>query len=154
MVTYENMDEQTAYALIATLGVFSLFIVIIGLIIYVLSSYSVMKLAQNAGIENGWFAFIPILNIYLYGELISAKLGGNGGVKLLIAYAVGIILNLIPIINIVASIALFVFGICITYWLFQRFTDKAVLYTVLSFLTGGIAYAICLYMIRKNSPLY
>lgn len=154
MVTYENMDDQTAYAFVAALGIFSLFFVIVGLIIYVVSSYSIMKLAKNAGIENGWFAFIPILNMYLYGELVSSKLGGNGGVKLLIAYAAAIILNLIPIINIIASIALFVFSICITYWLFQRFTEKAVLYTVLSFLTGGIAYAICLYLIRENDPLY
>lgn len=152
-MAFTYSDEEAMFALFAALSVFIILAIIIGTIIHIVSAYSIMKLAGNAGVENGWFAFIPFLNLYVIGELLSSKLGGKGGAKLLTGYIIAFILSLIPIVGILSCIAMFLASIIITYWLFQRFTAKAGLYTLLSFLTAGIAFAICLYKIRNNQPL-
>jgi hypothetical protein len=40
-------------------------IILFSLAYYVVTAYFLMKTADRMGVENGWFAFIPFLNLYL-----------------------------------------------------------------------------------------
>ena len=44
-------------------------LVVFWLAIYVYSSFCVMKMADRLGVENGWFAFIPLLNLWLLCQM-------------------------------------------------------------------------------------
>ena len=48
---------------------FSLFSAVISLAIYILQGIAFMKIAQKVGVPNGWMAFIPFANLYLYGKI-------------------------------------------------------------------------------------
>jgi len=64
---------------------------LIGIAIYVYVAYSIMVIANRTNTENSWFAWVPILNLYLLCK-IADKPGW------------WVILFLIPLVNIVISI--------------------------------------------------
>jgi len=64
---------------------------LIGIAIYVYVAYSIMIIANRTNTDNSWFAWVPILNIYLL-----CKIADKPGWWL--------ILFLIPLVNIVISI--------------------------------------------------
>ena len=68
-----------------------LFSFLIGIAIYVYVAYSIMVIANRTNTENSWFAWVPILNLYLL-----CKIADKPGWWL--------ILFLIPLVNIVISI--------------------------------------------------
>ena len=68
-----------------------LFSFIIAVAIYVYVAYCIMVIANRTNAENSWFAWVPILNLYLLCK-IADKPGW------------WIILFLIPLVNIVISI--------------------------------------------------
>ena len=49
-------------------ALFVIFLVI-GIAAYIFSAYCLMKIAQRLGVPNGWFAFIPFLNLWLLCEM-------------------------------------------------------------------------------------
>jgi len=65
------------------------FLIVIAIYIYV--AYSIMVIANRTNTENSWFAWVPILNLYLL-----CKIADKPGWWL--------ILFLIPLVNIVISI--------------------------------------------------
>lgn len=68
-----------------------LFSFIIPVAIYIYVAYSIMVIANRTNTENSWFAWIPIINLYLL-----CKIADKPGWWL--------ILFLIPLVNIVVSI--------------------------------------------------
>ncbi len=44
-------------------------VILVGIASYVFSSFCIMKMADRLGVENGWFAFIPFLNIWLLCQM-------------------------------------------------------------------------------------
>ena len=65
--------------------------VILYILIYAYMAYSLQTIANKTGTENGWMAWIPILNIYLM-----CKIAGKPGWWVL--------LFLIPLVNLVIGI--------------------------------------------------
>ncbi|PKQ27985.1 MAG: hypothetical protein CVT63_05160 [Candidatus Anoxymicrobium japonicum] len=47
-----------------SVGLF-LVIMLLALAMYVFSAFCMMKMADRLGVENGWFAFVPFLNLWL-----------------------------------------------------------------------------------------
>jgi len=43
--------------------------ILIGLATYIWMAYCIMKMADRLGVPNGWFAFIPFLNYWLYCQM-------------------------------------------------------------------------------------
>ena len=56
--------------LLALVGSMFIFFFIGGLVLYVLSSLGLMKIAQSKGIENPWLAWIPFANLYIMGKIV------------------------------------------------------------------------------------
>ncbi|MEQ6377384.1 hypothetical protein RZN22_10095 [Bacillaceae bacterium S4-13-58] len=124
--------------------------VILGIIGYVLTAFAVMKMAQNENIDYAWLAWIPIGNMWVLGELITEKLKGNGGMKLLIISVISIFVSMIPFLG---SIIVAIVGIVVIYWLLEKYSENAVLHTVLSVLIP-IYCAIILFIHRDRPARY
>ena len=161
------MDYNDSYYysdLDAALG--GLFIVIIlaslviGLIAYIISALIYFMTSKTNGFGDvAYIAWIPIINVYSLFLLTAS--GENRetiratALKNTLIYAGLLIVSLIiPFIGLLASIGAAGFTLYFTYCLFYRWcgeTGKAVLYTILMIITGGLFFAIYGLM-RMNKP--
>lgn len=126
--TMTSMDP----AIMAMLGILWFFSLVIGIVSYVFMGIGLMKMAQKAGLPNPWLSWIPGGNVWLIGELITEKLKGNGGLKALGIILGGCVLMFIPFLNILVALAITVFSIMMYYWLFEKYSENAVMHTILS----------------------
>ncbi len=79
------MEEQAGNAFISCVSG------ILSIVFYIYMAYSLQTIARKTNVENGWFAWVPFLNIYL-----TIKIAGQPGWWLL--------LLLIPVVNIVVAV--------------------------------------------------
>lgn len=56
-------------SIFAMVGSMILVIFIVVIVLYVLASLGLMKIAQSKGIENAWLAWIPVANLYIMGKI-------------------------------------------------------------------------------------
>lgn len=84
--------------LLAFTGGIMVFAIIIGLVIYIYYALALTKIAARTNTANGWYAWVPILNVYLMIQI--------GKVP-----AWTLVLILVPGVNVVAGI----------YWLWKMF---------------------------------
>ncbi len=78
-------------ATLAAAGGAMVFQFILSIIGYLVVSFSMYTIAKNQGVENAWFAFVPILNIILLLNMTGKELWW-------------IVLFLIPCVNLVVAI--------------------------------------------------
>lgn len=154
---YNDFDDLDIEFLIIML----ICIALISIIGYVISSLIYYQASKVNGFnKQAYIAWIPIIGIYSL-FLLTAK-GDNGvtvrsaAMKNAIIYAVLTLISFIPFLflDVIASIGLLGFIFYITYRLFYRWTGgtgKAVLYTILSFITLGLFYFIY-GLLKMNKP--
>lgn len=99
----QDLDAQTAAGVASTVlvllaGVW-LFAAVFGLAVYVYTSLTLMKVGEQLGYENKWFAWIPILNL-----IMKFQLGDQNPVLLLLLLIPGLGALVVAILNIVATI--------------------------------------------------
>ncbi|WHH61316.1 hypothetical protein [Petroclostridium sp. X23] len=152
------MDMNNLSMLFAVLGVFMLFLFIIGIVLYVLFAIGLYGMAKNQQLENEWFAWIPILQLYIIGKILKEiKIADYTISRLEIVLPVAtlamIVLSGIPVIGWLLGLAYFVFNIFVTYQLFKMYKgDKATLMTVLSFILFFMG-PIYIFNLRNASPM-
>lgn len=153
-------NESGAYALLAFFGAFAFIVFAIAIVIYVLASLGLYKLAQNAGIENPWLAWIPIANLYILGKLAkTVKIGSFEVPSLELVLPIGSIatavLGGLPVIGWIISIAYTVLCILALYKLFTIYRpEQATLWIILSIVLSFIGMpAIFLFIMRNDRPL-
>ena len=154
---YNDFDDLDIEFLIIML----ICITLISIASYVISSLIYYQASKVNGFnKQAYIAWIPIIGIYSL-FLLTAK-GDNGvtvraaAMKNAIIYAVLTLISFIPFLflDVIASIGLLGFIFYITYRLFYRWTGgtgKAVLYTILSFITLGLFYSIY-GLLKMNKP--
>lgn len=94
MLSVVRQDDMSGAVGGMIAGMFGLFL-FLGLAAYVFSSLCFMKIAEKTNTENGWWAWIPILNILLMLNIARKPLWW-------------ILLFLIPLVNIVIAIIVLV----------------------------------------------
>lgn len=127
-------------ALVASLGIVAVIIAAaVPLALYCLSSYGLYVMAQNRGIEYPWLAWIPIVKLYILGELLDEKVcfGAQAlpyaQVVLPIVSVFGTVIITIPFIGWLLSLAVMVYNWAAYFRLYKLYApDSAVLYLVLS----------------------
>ena len=139
----------------------SIFVGVLGFIFavvaYVFSALGLMTLANNKGIENAWLAWIPIANLYILGKIVETVDIGTWTVpklELILPLSVPALwlLNFIPVIGWLASIAVLVFYGFVLHKLFSKYRpEQAVLYTVLSIVLG--LFWIFIFIIRNDTEV-
>jgi len=162
-VNYDYNDSYYYSDLDAAMGgLFFIFILAglaIGLIAYIISALIYFMTSKTNGFGDvAYIAWIPIINVY---SLFLLTAGGDTretiratALKNTLIYAGLIIVSFIPFIGILTSLGAAGFTLYFTYRLFYRWcgeTGKAVLYTILMVITGGLFFAIYGLM-RMNRP--
>ena len=147
------MEQLAQFAILSALliVVLSLF----GVVLYVLMSIGLYRLASKAGIQHAWLSWIPIGNFYILGMLLSSIQLGSLEVPSLqivlpVAFVVYLIFRKAAVLGVILSLLMYVFMIICLYFLFKRYcSEKAVLYTVLSAVFPFLA-PIFIFAIRNN----
>lgn len=127
-------------AALAFIAIFVVFALVFGVIYYVISSFFLMKIFEKAGVEGKWRAWVPV-----YNTMVFAKLGDLNPFWLLILWGVGIVLNQIPVIGILGSLALIAAGVYMVLAAYrvglklQKEPVWLILYILLSIVWLGIA---------------
>lgn len=158
------MENLNTLLFVGGLTTILFFILVIGL--YVLFVLGLYGLARTERTGNEWFAFIPVLQLYIIGKILRELRAGSFTVpKLelvlpLAPFAVMIvdkILNAIPavggLLSLLLNIVYIVFSIMITYNFYKRYCGgKAAIMTVLSviFFFMGPIYV---FSMRDSKPL-
>ncbi len=133
--------------------------VTIGLVLYVLFSFGLYKIAQNYGLENAWLAWIPIICFYLIGKIVgnfkilNFQLN-NIEIILPIAFILFIGLKSIPILGILLSgLGLLVLIIALNK-LYQLFDEEnAFIYSIISAIIPYLAVPIILFIYKDKNLL-
>lgn len=150
------MSNSGLGAFVAVAAIFGVVGLLLGVAAYVLMALGLMKLAENKGIENAWLAWIPIANLYIFGLILGElNIFGQDIPKLELVMPLApiavMILNFIPILGQLISIAYAVFMIMALYNLFKMYRpESAVLFTVLSCI--GLA-PIFIFIIRNDTAI-
>jgi hypothetical protein len=123
---------------LAILGIFLFLFVVVGIGLYVVFAYAFYKMAINAGQENPWMAWIPILQLHIMGKMIKTlKISTYQipSIELVLPAAalLAMVLNRVAVLGTLASLAnfiLFMFALNKLYKMYKP--EQATLYTILS----------------------
>lgn len=155
---------MAGFSIVLMIMVFWLFFAVIGMIIgvceYVFESVALMDMSKEKGYPLPGTAWIPIYQRYILG-----KLGGNTavGIAALVTQCVGIVGSIVRLafngnlntlifwVSSLANLASFVMVMVLSYNIFAKTKKQyAVVFTVLSVLTGGFLRPIFLFAVRKD----
>ena len=103
----EMLEALAAGGVLGAVMAMGAVMIVIALAVYIYTAIALMVVAKKTNTPNGWFAFIPILNVYLI-----AKMAGLSGWWTLIILA--------PIIPFIGGLAMSVAMI----WFFWRIADN------------------------------
>ena len=122
-------------ALVALAGLI-LFLVVLALASYVVSSIFLMKLFEKAGVQGKWRAWVPIYNMMVF-----AKLGDLNPWWVLVLWGGSIVLSWIPVVGTILAIAAGIYAILAAWRIGLKLQKEAVwivLYVLLSIVWLGI----------------
>ncbi|MDO4288087.1 MAG: hypothetical protein Q4C55_02760 [Eubacterium sp.] len=147
-------------ALVATLGIAAVLVAVaIPAILYCLSSYGLYVMAVNKKADYPWLAWIPIVKLYLLGEIIDERVCFGSlalpyaQVILPIASVFGTVIVAIPFVGWVCSLAIMVYSLAAYFRLYKLYApESAVLYLVLSIILPFML-SIFPFAIRNRQPV-
>ena len=144
---------------------FCLISVIIAVVLYVLYAIPLYQMAQDAGMENAWLAWIPIAQTYvlcmlakndfeLYGQIRFSK-RENAFWAYVILFVAEIFLSFIPFVPVLALIAIKVLIWKFNYDVINTYSNSsnALLISILGAIIP-IVMTVELWTIRKNKADY
>ncbi len=99
MEGYEAVDS----GFMAMFGAIFIVALIIGLAVWIFCGWCTSKIADKLGVENGWWGYIPILNYILWLDMAGKPR----------MWALALIGLVIPFVNFLASLAIFVGAIIV-----------------------------------------
>jgi hypothetical protein len=151
-------NNEFLFTLLAVLGGFIIIFAIIGIVLYILISIGLYRLALNAGIQNPWLAWLPIGNMYILGSLVKrVKIGElqvpNLGVVLAAGMAVIWLGSAIPVIGPILSLAYAVLIFITLYNLYLIYRpQQAVLWLILGIVLAFLT-PIFIFIMRNDRPV-
>lgn len=127
---------------------FLIFTLVLALLGYIITAIIYFYTTKTNGLgEISFWSWIPLLNVYALFALGSTKTSleeiKKDALKFLLIYIGLTIISIIPFIGILSSIAMIVIGVYFMYRLFFRWTGEsgtAILFVVLTIITGSIFY--------------
>lgn len=141
----QHLEVTNALMLI---GFIFMLISVFGFLMYFLISFGIYKLSKNNKLENDAFwSFVPGLFVYPLGKLVEkevhAPLRGYMGLINIILLVISVFFNLFTIIQ-------FAFLCYSLYFLYKRFTNKYILFTVLSVVSLGLLIPLLVFILRNK----
>ena len=161
-----EFGDETLGGVIASLGVFAIFIAIILSILviglWIFSSIGLMNLAKKNNISNAWLVFLPVGRSYILGKLGFEKYGDpkntNNNTFMWITFGLGASSFLLGGSNgdlsTLIKYALLFFECWAFYNIFKNLNEKnSILYTVFTALTGTLLGGIFVYLTKDPSEV-
>lgn len=134
------------YGWLAFFGAFIGFILLYGLIAYIVGALALKRMADKLNVENSWLAFIPIANTFLLGKVAGDRLDlfgyqiENLALILLGGSVITFAISGVPIIGFLFGIAFAVVSFATLYKVYLMFVpNSAMLYLILSIVLAFIA---------------
>ncbi|MEG0310009.1 MAG: hypothetical protein RR310_03865 [Eubacterium sp.] len=165
---YGNFSDlvPVVIAVLSVVAIICFFVLIACIISYIFNSISLYTMAKKRGLDHPWFAWVPLVNNYLLGELINDQVSlgslhlSNASLFLVLVPAIyAFILGALSYIPL--SCYLFIFPIVILvllynytalYWLYRIYSPQnAVLFLLLSIFIP-IASPFILFSLRHYKP--
>ncbi|MDI7740857.1 hypothetical protein QMK38_02480 [Lysinibacillus fusiformis] len=143
-------SEYDAALLGGFLLTFIIIMIAVGVVSYVITAIIYYYTTKTNGLgEIAFWSWIPLVNVYVLFALGSTKTSveeiKKDALKFLLIYIALTVISIIPFIGILTSIAMVVIGVYFMYRLFYRWTGEsgtAILFVVLTIITGSIFYYI------------
>ncbi|MCX8132279.1 MAG: hypothetical protein N3I35_19560 [Clostridia bacterium] len=136
-----------------------LLVVLIGICLYILAACGLYGMAQRRGIEFGWLAFIPVLQLYIVGKLLNRlRIFGIDIARpeffLPAASLIVMIFDRVYFLGSLLGFANLIISIAALYYLYKMYRgkNKALLYTVLSIFPAFLL-PIFLFNLRNSDPI-
>lgn len=151
------MNHDPVFTLLAIGGIFAFITLILSIILYVLSSIGLYKLAINQNIINPWIAWVPIANLYILGSIVkNLKIDSYEIPKLELVLPIGcllsILLKVIPLIGWIVSIAYFVLFLISLFKLYKIYRpSQAIVWIIISIILPFMG-PIFIFIIRNDTP--
>lgn len=150
---------ETILVIIGLLGTFFIFFVLLGIVFYILKAVGLYGMGKKAGIQESWLAFIPILNGFVWGNIIKEIKISNyviphAGIVIpvssLLFYSF-VTMNFLGSLLSLCAIIIQAAGLYQLYSLYKP--NEATLYTVLSIIFMPIAIPLIFFSLRDKSPI-
>lgn len=144
------------------LGAFILFLLFVGLVLYLLEAYAVYSIASKKGLNTAWISWIPggaKVVICLITEQQAPKFVRG---KLILIYLITLLLNIISsfsdngfmiFVGVVSALLLAVIQYMTFYYLVSQYSNSAVAHLVIAILTLGLSMVVSLYMIKNRERI-
>jgi hypothetical protein len=151
-------DDSTLFAFLAIWGLLALIFLIIAVVLYVLLSLGLYKLAVNQRIENAWLAWIPIADMYILGKLIrNLKFDSFEVRKIELVLPIGglavAVLGDIALIGGLLNLAYIILCLFALFKLYKMYRpEQAVLWLVLSIILPFMG-PIFIFIMRNDIPV-
>jgi uncharacterized membrane protein len=151
-------NDGAILAMLAVGGLFVFIIFALGIVMYVLASLGLYKLATNQGVENPWLSWIPVANLYILGRLIKTlKIQSYDIPSIELVLPIGCIasavLGNIPFVGWIIQLAYAILVLFALHKLYKMYRpDQAVLWLVLSIILPFMG-PIFIFMIRNDTPI-
>ncbi|UTR13769.1 hypothetical protein MM221_14260 [Salipaludibacillus sp. LMS25] len=133
------------------------FIILSGIgviVIYILGGLGLRRLAKREGFDSTWRAFVPFVNLFLWGQIVkgqSSKSWAESLPHLLVGAGIGVIVfNLIPFFGqfiIIASLVVIFYTAHLLYDTYTRYPFPLLLASIFSF---GLGIPVIMFFIRNN----
>lgn len=147
-------------AFLAIFGAFLFVILLAALVLYILMSVGLYKMAKNRGLEYDWLSFIPIAQLYIMGKLIqSLKIFNYEIPSIEVVLPVGAvitaILGSIPVLGFIIWLAMGVLFYSSLFKLFCLYRPKEQAQTMLvvslvSLMLGGFMAPVYVFLLAKQ----
>ncbi|WP_413381991.1 hypothetical protein [Alkalihalobacillus sp. 1P02AB] len=151
------MIGEVAVMLAGAFIIVILLFIAIAITLYLLLGFGLKRLSEREGLDNSWMAFVPFLNLYLIGLIAEKQSNQSWKQHIPLAYPgliVGsIILDFIPVIGFLLSIASLAFSIYVMFLLYERYSSQAIPFTIFTVITFGILFPILIFILRNNEKL-
>ena len=113
-------------------------------------AFGLKRMAERQGLQNAWFAFVPLLQFYLMGQIAQDRVSVVGLPHWLLWGSIAnIMLCWVPVLNVFIMIVFYVLLVVTYYHLFDKYSDNAVIFTIFSILFS--LQPVFVFMIR-NKP--
>ncbi len=131
---------------------------VIGVILYLLSAIGLYKMAENAGIEYGWLAFIPVLNLYIVGRVVGDfKIGDFMVTKVELILPLGSIvvsaIGGVPVIGTLISLVYLAFSMAVMYQLIKLYDPHGYLIKFIVSIVLPFTFPVFIFLLRNNRKL-
>jgi hypothetical protein len=156
--------------IMAILAAYFLVVLVIGIVVWILTSIPLFTMAKNAGVTNAWLAWIPIGNMYvlnalggdefsLWGDKIHFNERINAFWLFLALSFGGGLLGAIPVIGALVALAASVLLICIQWrmifdWMNAYNPGKENMGLSIVALIINIVFIVLLWMYKNRTPSY